>query len=694
MDPSFDLVEHFKLASEFLPEVIQHTSYTFDRSKGLRRVKVVKRWSRREVLGEGSFGTVWLEVEDNGSKRAVKEISRRMCLKNTIDYKKELATMANLSRHNDFFVEFFGWFENKETVFLAMEHFEYGDLQRYINEKLSEPQIKIIIVQLLEGLKVMHGNGFTHRDLKPQNIFVVTKDPFWWVKIGDFGITKRVLNEETFLRTEIGTRDYLAPEVIGYVEEDEEKYTNGVDIWSLGCICHRLLTHQLPFANLRALAPYCLGRSELPIEERDKYGVSDDSISFIKGVMAAQPAERWDANSALQSLWLRDVTDEGQSLNTLAQSTSKILRSPSQEIDHNRVRDLIQDMRHTSIRPREEQRLQEDITPSSVETLELGRSAPKPPQETKIIPSREIEIHGLNADSTTIAQRNSRDHQVGNQTEINEYEAHRQDGLLASTNIHGYPEGTGYKEATTTIRKASNPHNKENKKAKKEQSDKATREDEAEVEAKSEAIEIKKKIWQEKKKNPNWRLFMSEAEFGEMRYWEEEDIRRASGQRTSEKRVTGKDKKSSAREAYIREELDKSSPLFEGKDLEPQKDLEQVREYWQKVKKDPNWRLHMSEAEFERMLREEEWGFQHAQSQKAAKIQLSKADRAPKVPRSKISPGKALPVREVNSSPIPPRHYDSTVRKTFVSPTRQLPENASTRKGLRALLSRAFKVTR
>ena len=142
MDPSFDLVEHFKLTPKFLPEVIQHISYKLDRSKGLRRVKVVKRWSRGKALGEGSFGTVWLETEDDGSKRVVKEISKRMCSKTDINYKTELAAMAKLSRYNDFFVEFFGWFENSETIYLAMEYFEHGDLQRYITKKIPEPQIR------------------------------------------------------------------------------------------------------------------------------------------------------------------------------------------------------------------------------------------------------------------------------------------------------------------------------------------------------------------------------------------------------------------------------------------------------------------------------------------------------------------------------------------------------------------------
>ena len=127
------------------------------------------------------------------------------------------------------------------------------------------------------------------------------------MKIGDFGITKRILNEQTFLKTEIGTPDYLAPEVLGYVEEETSRYTNAVDLWSLGCICHRLLTLESPFPKINALARYCLGMSELPIEAAYKSTVTEEAIILVKDLMNVQPSNRIDAEAALQSVWLKDI---------------------------------------------------------------------------------------------------------------------------------------------------------------------------------------------------------------------------------------------------------------------------------------------------------------------------------------------------------------------------------------------------
>ena len=115
------------------------------------------------------------------------------------------------------------------------------------------------------------------------------------------------MNEQTFLRTQVGTPDYLAPEVLGYVEEETSRYTNAVDLWSLGCICHRLLTLESPFPKMPALARYCLGMDELPIEVLYKDSVSKEAITLVKGLMTIQPSERIDAEAALHSLWLKDV---------------------------------------------------------------------------------------------------------------------------------------------------------------------------------------------------------------------------------------------------------------------------------------------------------------------------------------------------------------------------------------------------
>lgn len=93
-----DLIDHFKLDTQFYDNYTQHIFRQSDSARGQRRVKVKKRWYRRDKIGQGGFGTVWREEEQAGEVRAVKEIPRQGPLQSRIDYQKELLAMAKLSK--------------------------------------------------------------------------------------------------------------------------------------------------------------------------------------------------------------------------------------------------------------------------------------------------------------------------------------------------------------------------------------------------------------------------------------------------------------------------------------------------------------------------------------------------------------------------------------------------------------------
>ena len=64
-------------------------------------------------------------------------------------------------------MQFLGWFEEPETLYIAMEYLEESDLTKHIGTPLLEETVRNISKQILEGLKVMHDQGIAHRDLKP-----------------------------------------------------------------------------------------------------------------------------------------------------------------------------------------------------------------------------------------------------------------------------------------------------------------------------------------------------------------------------------------------------------------------------------------------------------------------------------------------------------------------------------------------
>jgi serine/threonine protein kinase len=194
-----------------------------------------------------------------------------------------------------------------------MEYMPLGDLEQNVQEiekslthsrsPLSEGEIQEITRQILEGLKIMHTEGFAHRDLKPQNVLVVQKHPQWWVKLGDFGLSKKQ-TDGTAYRTRAGTQEYMAPELFYYVQEidtETSEYTNAIDLWSLGCIVYRVVTGEVPFPSMLSLRNYCIDQAKAPLNMPPQM---EEAAKFVQGLLMPDPANRPVASAALKSAWL------------------------------------------------------------------------------------------------------------------------------------------------------------------------------------------------------------------------------------------------------------------------------------------------------------------------------------------------------------------------------------------------------
>ena len=123
------------------------------------------------------------------------------------------------------------------------------------------------------------------------------------VKLGDFGISKRVQNNDTELRTYCGTAAYMAPEVYPTNDSEPPKYTNAVDIWSLGCVVHKILTGQTPFTTTEFWR-YADGLSEFPLQHLKAKRISVSGARFINRLMKVHAGSRLTAEQARRDKWL------------------------------------------------------------------------------------------------------------------------------------------------------------------------------------------------------------------------------------------------------------------------------------------------------------------------------------------------------------------------------------------------------
>jgi serine/threonine protein kinase len=240
--------------------------------------------------------------------RAVKQVRKNSA---SWDYKKEIAAMARVRQFPQYFAYMHGWYESDDWIFLAMDYFELGDLSQHLNSKIPEYQTKEITRQLCSGLAEMHRMGFAHRDLKPQNVFVMSRTPTAWdVRIGDFGIAKRVQQNETALRTMTGTQAYMAPEMFPYLVDDQEEhtYTQAVDMWALGIMLYQMLTLEFAFGDQTPLHKYCKNRVVFPEAALHSELVTTTCISLIKTLLRPLPSDRPTSEVAISHAWLQETT--------------------------------------------------------------------------------------------------------------------------------------------------------------------------------------------------------------------------------------------------------------------------------------------------------------------------------------------------------------------------------------------------
>ncbi|KAF2896581.1 hypothetical protein ILUMI_09593 [Ignelater luminosus] len=258
-------------------------------------------------LGEGGCGEVRLLFRKNDCKEfAVKRILKSKTesgksLNSLTRIHNEIAILKTVSHPN--ILSTIKTAETDEAVFMVLEYMNGGSLQERIrfSEKLPERIAKLIFYQILIGVQYLHLRGITHRDLKPENILLKTDNEETLVKIADFGLSKLIVNS-TVMTTTCGTPNFLAPEII---DNRYQKYTQEVDIWSLGVILFYMLSGQLPFQSdsLHYLFRLILS-GEYSMDETLWCLISNDAKDLVKHMLVVDPEKRIKISDILSHPWI------------------------------------------------------------------------------------------------------------------------------------------------------------------------------------------------------------------------------------------------------------------------------------------------------------------------------------------------------------------------------------------------------
>ena len=202
------------------------------------------------LLGFGGMGAVYEARQHPMDRQVALKLIPTYDPTAAARFEREAYTVSKLRHPNTVTVFDFGQ-TGDGHLYLSMEHLEGRTLTDLVRAEgpLDGKRTVHIAQQICRSLGEAHRQGIIHRDVKPDNIFLITVDgdPDY-VKVLDFGIAKAVHGEEDVNLTAegriIGTPRYMSPEQILAQPVDHRS-----DLYSLGCIIFEMMCGSPPFEH-------------------------------------------------------------------------------------------------------------------------------------------------------------------------------------------------------------------------------------------------------------------------------------------------------------------------------------------------------------------------------------------------------------------------------------------------------------
>lgn len=279
------MTPHFyeKLMAHISADMIQNTFLRFKSSPEYEEYKkeikdtynkvTVDDFEFLELLGSGGFGrVVHARKKSTGKHYAIKIQLKSGLLDEHHDQLSQITSEKDILQicHNPFVLDMHYSFQTSAHAIIVTELVRGGDLGEALKSSkegyLLEDRVRLYAAEIGLALNHMHDLGLIYRDLKPGNV-LLGEDGH--IVLADMGLaagfdTTCIKKEEsgqakyipvnpklTRRKTTVGTRGYMAPEIISgkLVKRDQRPgYTFAVDYWSLGVTIFELMCGFQPFS--------------------------------------------------------------------------------------------------------------------------------------------------------------------------------------------------------------------------------------------------------------------------------------------------------------------------------------------------------------------------------------------------------------------------------------------------------------
>lgn len=274
----------------------------------VRQVKKgVRDFSFGQVLGEGSYSTVYLATDRQTLKEyAIKVLEKRHIIKEKkIKYVNiEKNTLNRLTEHPGI-VRLYYTFQDETSLYYVLDLCNGGELLGVLKKTgtFDLDCVRFYGSQILDAIEYMHSRGVIHRDLKPENVLL---DDQMHVKITDFGTAKLLKDprdgklrggedrgitdsnchddEDGRAASFVGTAEYVSPELLTH-----KNACKASDLWAFGCIIYQLLAGRPPF---KAGSEYLTFQKIVSLEYEFPIGFPPLARDLVERCLVLDPARR------------------------------------------------------------------------------------------------------------------------------------------------------------------------------------------------------------------------------------------------------------------------------------------------------------------------------------------------------------------------------------------------------------------
>jgi serine/threonine-protein kinase len=251
-----------------------------------------------ERIGEGGMGIVYRGEQPLIGKQVAVKVLRAEVGEMSPHVERLLAEAraVNAIRHRGI-IDIFSFGQTPDgRQYFVMEYLQGSALDAYIARHglLPLPEVLRISDELLDALAAAHEAGVIHRDLKPNNIFLVRQPGGGtYVKVLDFGLAKQTSSSHgdtphTQQGIVMGTPEYMAPE-----QACALPVTPKTDLYSFGVMLFQMLTGQLPFvarSSMELLVQHITQPAVSPLGLRPE--LPPELAALVLKLLAKAPDER------------------------------------------------------------------------------------------------------------------------------------------------------------------------------------------------------------------------------------------------------------------------------------------------------------------------------------------------------------------------------------------------------------------